>query len=359
MRRKYHMKKKRRLISSYKILSILICILLLIAVGYSISTTTLTIIARVNLERQQDIDLPSEKSKSSATWKIKSEPWDTNGHTTYSIEFVLENKDEDYSNWVISMDFPKAVIEEDIQIWGVESHKIEEIGNYHRITFYPFDWNKTINYGDKLTTLGFNIKLSGKTNMKIEHLIFNGKLVTDFKQIGTIYDIDDNDKTNEVYENTTTNEEKTNNVIENSITNTITNETIDTNTTTNEIGEETTDDGESKTTWKIINSWGTTHQIKVEIENNYKACEEWTIVIDVPQGIDESSVSSWSTSSTKVERIEKYDRITFKSQTYNGKVGLGEKVSFEFQINYPETTDFNIYKLVFNGKEINNISKIN
>lgn len=372
MRKKYYIRKKRKLVSSYKILSIIVCILLLIAVGYSVSTTTLTIIARVNLEKETDIDLPNEKSKSSATWEIKTAPWGDD-FTSYNIYFILENKDESVDTWTISMDFPSCVIEEDIEVWGASAYEVERIGNYDRITFHPMDWNAQLDLGDTLEQLGFNIKLSGKTNMKIEHLIFNNRLVTDFKQIGTIYNVvgEEDDKNNKINQNTTINETTQNTTTGNTTTNETSKNTTTENTTTNETSQNTTTEntitnetgggtieGEnSKATWNIVHSWGTTHQVKVEVENNYKACSEWTIVIDVPQGIDESSITSWASSSVKVERIGNYDRITFKSQSYNGNVGLGEKASLEFQINYPETTDFKIYKVIFNGKEITEISK--
>lgn len=345
MRKKYNIRKKKRLVSSYKILSIIICILLLIAVGYSISTTTLTIIAKVNLNKK-DIDLPSKKSNSSATWEIKTEPWG-NEFTAYNISFELENKDENVDTWTISMDFPPCVLKEGMEVWGASSYKIERVGDYDRITFIPMDWDAKINLGEKLDKLGFNIRLSGKTNMNIDHLIFNDRLVTDFKQIGTIYDVSGGEVTNEIT-NTIVNE------ITNETTNTTTNET--TNTTTNETGGETGETGNSKATWNIVNSWGTTHQVKVNIENNDKACTSWTLSIDVPQGIDENSITSWS-SSVKVERIGNYDRVTFTSQSYNGNVELGQTASIEFQINYSDKIDFNIYKVIFNGTVINDITQ--
>lgn len=208
MRKKYYIKKKRKLVSSYKIIILLICILLLTSVGYSIFTTTLSLVGNVNLQKQTGGDLPTEISQSSATWEIKAAPWGDE-YTTYNIQFELENKDEDIDTWVISMDFPPCVIFEDLEAWCVDSYEIEKVGDYDRITFYPASWNAELGLGETLSGVGFNIKLYGKTNMKIENLIFNNRLVTDFEQIGIIYDVEGNeteDKDNEIEENTIIND---------------------------------------------------------------------------------------------------------------------------------------------------------
>lgn len=350
MRKKYYIKKKRKLVSSYKILVFLICILLLIAVGYSISTTTLTIIARVNLQKQTDINLPSEKSKSSATWEIMTAPWG-DGFTTYNIQFTLENKDESVNDWTISMDFPPCVIQEEMEVWGAVSYEIERVGDYDRITFHAQEWNAQLDLGETLDELGFNIRLNGKTNMEIDHLIFNNKLVTDFKQIGNVYNVEDGKtEDNEINQNTT---------IENTITNETNQNTTTENTITNEIGGGTTETGDSKVTWETVNTWGTTYQIKLKVENNDKACNEWTLSIDVPHGVDESTITSWTASAIEVKTMGEYDRVTFTSAIYNGNVDIGQILSTEIQITYLENVNFNIYKVIFNGEEISNISKTN
>ena len=173
MKKKYTIRKRRKTISVLYIFIIIVIILISVSIGYSKFSSQLNILANVSIIKPT-VELPTEFSKSYATWEITNS-WP--GYYEVLIEIV--NLDEDINGWVISIDLPSAIRETDIHAWWSSETTYEELGDYDRVTFRNYDYNKDILSGSKLS-VPLSFPLNEELNIK--HLIINGKMIRNFTQ---------------------------------------------------------------------------------------------------------------------------------------------------------------------------------
>ena len=174
MKEKFKIKRKRKTIGTLSIFLIMLTILITISVGYSMFSSRLNIIGNISIIKPE-VDLPTELSKSYATWQVTNS-WPG----FYELSIVITNMDEDINGWVISIDLPNAVLEDQIHAWWSSETTSEPMGDYDRITFKNYDYNGKIPNGGQLT-VPLSLPLNGDIDVK--NLIINGKLITDFTRI--------------------------------------------------------------------------------------------------------------------------------------------------------------------------------
>lgn len=174
MKGKIKIKRKRKTIGTLSIFIILVVILISISIGYSLFSSQLNILGNVSIKKPE-VELPTELSKSYATWQVTNS-WP--GY--YELSIVITNLDEDISGWVISIDLPSAVDETAIHAWWSSETTYEPMGDYDRLIFKNYDYNKNILNGSELT-VPLSLPLNGEIDVK--NLIINDKLITDFTRI--------------------------------------------------------------------------------------------------------------------------------------------------------------------------------
>ena len=174
MKNKLKVKKKRKVIGTFNIFIIMLILLMMISIGYSMFSTQLKMIGKVTITKPE-VELPTELSKSTATWQV------TNSWTGfYEIMIIITNLDEDIDGWVISVDLPNAVLENEIHAYWSSETTYEPMGDYDRITFKCYDYNAKIPYGSEIK-VPLSLPLMGE--MDVKNIIVNGKLITDITRL--------------------------------------------------------------------------------------------------------------------------------------------------------------------------------
>lgn len=174
MKKRLKVKKKRKVLRTLNIFIIMLILLITISIGYSMFSTQLKMIGKVTITKPE-VELPTELSKSSATWQVTNS-WPG----FYELSIVITNMDEDIDGWVISVDLPNAVLENQIYAWWSSETTYEPMGDYDRISFKCYDYNSKIPNGSQLTV---PLSLPLNDEIDVKNLIINGKLITDFTRI--------------------------------------------------------------------------------------------------------------------------------------------------------------------------------
>lgn len=174
MIKKNIIKRKRKTFGTLSIFLIILTILITLSVGYSLYSSKLTILGNVSVTKPE-VELPTELSKSYATWQVTNS-WPG----FYELAIVITNMDDDIDGWVISIDLPNAVLEDQIHAWWSSETTYEPMGDYDRITFKCYDYNKKIPQGSELT-IPLSLPLNGDIDVK--NIIINDMLITDITRL--------------------------------------------------------------------------------------------------------------------------------------------------------------------------------
>lgn len=332
MKRKYQLKKKRKLVSTSGILITVILISLGLSVGYSFFSTQFNIIGNVNLSGVPPYVEYDEVSKSVATWEIVQQPWNRDGVYYYKIEINLQNLDKNFDNWTLDLYYPPYVVEDKMEFWGSATGEVLRIENYDVVRFTSQFWNGRVNLNDTLN-ISFIMAYSGNLTLVTDHLVFNGLLVKDFTQIGEKY------------------------VVGNS-----TGDHGD--PTGGETGDETGDDldpSNSTLSYRVKNTWQsgnyTVNQLQINFTNRDSNTSSWKLSLDFDNNIPDNGVNQWISPDTQILDVGGYRRVKLHNFDYNGMLNNGNTLSFEMQVMTPIGETPNIINVVFNNMKVTDITK--
>lgn len=170
--KKYKIKKRKKLLSSYIIFAIFTISILFVSTGYAILSDRLSIVGKANI-LNSNIPTPGKSTynyETTTSWGGYGSP------IVYAVTINILNLDENYySDNIISFDVPDGfdlkLSTNNINVWQAES--VSQIGNTVTIVFKPDIWvpiNETL-------TLYLQLPYKNETTITISNLVLNGKIV--------------------------------------------------------------------------------------------------------------------------------------------------------------------------------------
>lgn len=120
--------------------------------------------------------MPSETSKSTATWSITNEWGEGTAESPkfYQVKIDIENHDGPIEQWKISFSVPKGIIPEKINNWSASSTEVEN----NRVYFTCHSWNGNIADGGVLG-LEFQLAFEGNAEFFVKDIVINNKLIVE------------------------------------------------------------------------------------------------------------------------------------------------------------------------------------
>lgn len=170
--KKYKIKKRKKLLSSYIIFAIFTISIFFVSTGYAILSDSLSIVGKANI---LDSNIPTP-GKSTYNYETTTSWTGPDSPIFYAVTVNILNLDENYySDNIISFDVPDGIELEksnnNLNIWQAES--VSQIGNTITIVFKPNIWvliNETL-------TLYLQLPYKNETTITISNLVLNGKIV--------------------------------------------------------------------------------------------------------------------------------------------------------------------------------------
>ena len=199
-KQKYKIKKKKKIVSPYKIFFIFVIILIFTTYAYALFSDNLILNIKANI-----LASGIKNGKSTYYWKLVNSWGGSSANSTmYQLQFLVDYKDDDASTWEINMDIPDGLVIKNCKCWQASSMTLS--GN--TLTLIANSWNGSISTGSSFD-LTLQLEFQGKpgiSNAKKPQEVFSNFIFNRLKL--KYYDpnnpnITDDDSTNTIKSNTT------------------------------------------------------------------------------------------------------------------------------------------------------------
>lgn len=336
------MRRRRKQLSLTKISIIFVVCTLTFSVGYSLLSQQLSVEGTANLLYEEEIVCKEYVTDDLKITYDNKALWHNGGLNYMQIDVTLTNlKQEEINDWKVMLKFIS-----DVEISGSWA------GNYElsdrKITITGMDWNKNISVGGQIT-FGFQVSTPDE-EIKLSSIYLNGNLAVPSETCGTSSISltsdsgnkkaisDDENKTDDVNDEKTNNQENISDNIVDDLNNSI--------TSNEEIKEDITNNVEDSKKDLLVqftkgDSWESEGlyyiQYNVKVTNNSDInLNEWSYQFELPKGA--RITQNWNCNYVNADGL-----VTISSTESNSNLLSLASTEMGFQILSP-ILDFNLEK---------------